>query len=309
MQGTVNVCLEMLTVLVCNPIVMSAIVIMLIVYIKNNIEFKKSSYYDITHNSYLSVRFDNGKYGEYLTYKYLKKFEKSGAKFLFNAYIPRENGETNEIDVLMICSNGIFVFESKNYSGWIFGSENQKNWYQTLPAGRGKSRKESFYNPIMQNRTHIKYLKNLLDMQVPINSIIVFSDRCTLKSIQTTSSDVKVINRYNICRVVTDICAQTVISILSQQQIVELYNKIYPYTQVSENTKTQHIHNIQNKKKIEVMSTDENVAESQKLQCPKCGAELTLRTAKRGANIGNKFYGCSNYPKCRYIQEITKALN
>ena len=36
----------------------------------------------------------------------------------------------------------------------------------------------------------------------------------------------------------------------------------------------------------------------------KCGNELILRTAKRGVNTGNKFYGCSNYQKCKYVQEV-----
>ena len=35
--------------------------------------------------------------------------------------------------------------------------------------------------------------------------------------------------------------------------------------------------------------------------CPKCGAEMKLRTAKSGKNKGNRFWGCSNYPKCRSI--------
>jgi restriction system protein len=34
--------------------------------------------------------------------------------------------------------------------------------------------------------------------------------------------------------------------------------------------------------------------------CPKCGSELVERTAKRGPNAGNSFFGCSNFPKCRY---------
>lgn len=35
------------------------------------------------------------------------------------------------------------------------------------------------------------------------------------------------------------------------------------------------------------------------VKCPKCGAEMVLRTAKRGANVGKQFYGCSTYPKCQ----------
>jgi restriction system protein len=39
--------------------------------------------------------------------------------------------------------------------------------------------------------------------------------------------------------------------------------------------------------------------------CPKCGGEMVLRTAQKGPNPGQKFWGCSNYPKCRF----TKPLN
>ena len=43
----------------------------------------------------------------------------------------------------------------------------------------------------------------------------------------------------------------------------------------------------------------ENMRNSPK--CPKCGSEMVLRTAKSGANQGNQFWGCSNYPQCRGI--------
>jgi hypothetical protein len=38
-------------------------------------------------------------------------------------------------------------------------------------------------------------------------------------------------------------------------------------------------------------------------KCPKCSGELILRTVTRGQNKGNSFYGCSNFPQCRYIRE------
>ncbi len=33
--------------------------------------------------------------------------------------------------------------------------------------------------------------------------------------------------------------------------------------------------------------------------CPKCGGQMVVRIAKQGANAGNQFWGCSNYPQCR----------
>lgn len=38
--------------------------------------------------------------------------------------------------------------------------------------------------------------------------------------------------------------------------------------------------------------------------CPKCGANLILRKAKKGDNVGKSFYGCSNFPKCRYTENM-----
>lgn len=38
--------------------------------------------------------------------------------------------------------------------------------------------------------------------------------------------------------------------------------------------------------------------------CPKCGGKLILKTAAKGANKGNQFWGCANFPKCRYIKNV-----
>lgn len=221
--------------------------ILLSIYVLENLQYMKGSYYKLTHIPLFRLRRDIGKYGEYLTYKELRHFEKDGAKFLFNVYIPKENGETTEIDVLMLTTKGIFVFESKNYSGWIFGNENQKNWYQTLPSGRGRSHKEHFYNPIMQNHSHIKHLQAMFEEPIPMHSIIVFSERCTLKNVTVNTPEIKVINRNQASVVVSDTCAAQTENILSDQKISDLYNVLYPYTQISEQEKQQHISNIKNK--------------------------------------------------------------
>ncbi len=34
-------------------------------------------------------------------------------------------------------------------------------------------------------------------------------------------------------------------------------------------------------------------------ECPLCGSEMIKRTARKGANAGNEFWGCSAYPGCR----------
>ena len=36
--------------------------------------------------------------------------------------------------------------------------------------------------------------------------------------------------------------------------------------------------------------------------CPSCGVPMVLRTARRGGHLGEQFYGCANYPKCRQMR-------
>lgn len=41
--------------------------------------------------------------------------------------------------------------------------------------------------------------------------------------------------------------------------------------------------------------------------CPKCGAERVMRTGKKGALAGKRFWGCSRYPNCREIEQLSAA--
>ena len=250
-----------------------------------------------------------GRYGEKLTEKELKKVNLFGrkGKTLRNVYIPKEDGEKSEIDVMFICQKGILVLESKNYSGWIFGNERDQYWTASLASGQ----KNRFYNPIKQNRSHIKWLNTYLDsigMSVPLFSIIVFSERCELKKITTYSTDIPVIKRDDTYRTVRDIWNDAD-DVLSEEKIDFLYDKLKVLTNVDEAVKETHIRNIKEKYSA---SSDRNDGESKNntstglpeedLICPRCGSKLVLRTAKIGPNAGNQFYGCSAFPKCRYIK-------
>ncbi len=280
--------------------------------------YKKTKYYEQTRINFIKLLYDKGRLGEYTTYNRLKNLS-GHKKFLFNVYLPKNNGETTEIDVILLHESGVYVFESKNYSGWIFGTETQKTWTQTLPMGKGRSQKNHFLNPIMQNKGHIKWLKEYVkDNSLPIFSCIVFSDRCTLKDINLTSAEHAVINRYDILKTVSGIVSAND-NKLSPEKIDEIYDCLFPLTQVSEETKTAHIRSIQSKTKdsseIEQQPTESNMkfsettefndeVQTDEMTCPKCGSNLIIRTASKGKYQGNKFYGCSNYPKCRYTQKL-----
>lgn len=264
---------------------------------------------DLTLQPILDAIFtDNfkGKYGEKLTERELKKVNLFGrkGKTLRNIYIPKDNGETSEIDVMFICQKGIFVFESKNYSGWIFGNERDQYWTASLAGGQ----KNRFYNPIKQNRTHLKWLSNYIsssDVEVPLFSVIVFSERCELKKITTFSTDINVIKRDHTYKTVKKIWNSSEDK-LTENQVEMIYEKLSLLTNVDEAVKVAHIKNIENKY---IKSSDDSVQSETKINertndliCPRCGNKLVLRTAKKGHNAGNQFYGCAAFPKCRYIR-------
>ena len=238
----------------------------------------------------------DGKRGERLTEKELNlvKFLGRDGEVLRNVYVPTDKGETSEIDVLFITQKGIFVIESKNYSGWIFGNEKDSQWTMVLP----NKEKHRFYNPIMQNSSHIKWLRKYLIEElgesignsILLHSLIVFSERCELKKITVQSNDIKVIKRDRTYAAVRSIWESTE-DCLNAEQIQNIKNILSNLTNVSRAEKKEHIAQI--KANLEI-------------RCPKCGGELVLRTAKNGDNAGKKFYGCSNYPRCRYIRNIDR---
>lgn len=283
-----------------------AVLLIVAIYVVQKKRYQKTEYYQQTKTPYSSVRFDKGRLGEFYTYKHLKAL--AGYKrYLFNLYVPKSNGETTELDVVLLHESGIYVFESKNYSGWVWGTESQQYWTQTLPAGRGKSRKNQFYNPILQNEGHLKWLQAFLsDQTLPFYSYIVFSDRCTLKNITLTSGKHYVVNRYSLIPMLQQNIAKAGVQ-LSSAKIDELFEKLYPLTQTSEVEKILHIKNIQERTKNN-FSQDISVAavtpDVKKILCPRCGAQLTMRIASKGAHQGSRFLGCSNYPRCKYIENL-----
>ncbi len=277
--------------------------IAIVSYIIAAIIYRCSGYYKITKKPYIMVIFDKGAMGEYRTYRDLSYLEKEGAKFLYNCYLPRDKGKTTEIDLIMIHHSGIYVFESKNFSGWIFGSEDNRMWTQSLQGRRGRAHKEHFYNPIWQNDGHIKWMINRLGNEYNncFHSLIVFSNRCELKDVSSYSNGVYVINRCEVAGLVNDIDSHMGCR-LSNTDIDKIYNVLSPYMNASDKVKQEHVENIKhpyrNNRSVKV---DQPVTNTQtEMICPKCGGKLVLRTAKKGQYVGNQFYGCSNFPKCRY---------
>lgn len=218
-----------------------------------------------------------GQFGEYLIDYALQSNGIEGERVvLTNLYLPMK-GKTTEIDLLMLHEKGIFVIESKYYSGWIFGSEDQLKWTQCFRNGR----KEHFYNPVKQNRTHIRALAEYLSMpEEAFSSYVVFSERCTLKKVpRYFDGDITVCHRHKmLCLMRKRIKDAPVV--YSHADIERLAGLLRPLTEVTKEEKQQHIENL-------------------KTKCPFCGQPLVMRNGRNGA-----FWGCSSYPKCRYTRPL-----
>lgn len=113
----------------------------------------------------------------------------------------RSRLETTEIDVVLLHPTGIYVIESKNYSGWIFGKADQRNWTVCL----NRNTKERVPNPIRQNDGHISALMRVLDLpREAFVSLIVFSERCEFKRIPDDTDSTFIIHRNRIVKMIKE---------------------------------------------------------------------------------------------------------
>lgn len=199
-----------------------------------------------------------------------------------NVTLPTEDG-TTQIDHILVSKFGIFVIETKNIKGWIYGSEKQKTWTQKIYKHTTK-----FQNPLHQNYKHVKTIESVLEIDhSKIFSVIVFVGDSTFKT--DMPENVTYAGGF-----VGYIKSKTE-KIISQEEVEKIVSMIES-GRLSRTLKThrehvQHVKSIVNEKQNQ-------------LSCPKCGNELVLRVARQGVNKGNEFYGCSNYPKCRHTKKV-----
>ena len=227
---------------------------------------------------------------------------------LRNVYVPTKNGNTVEIDLLFITSRGIFVIESKNYTGYIFGDERDRNWTKTLYKGKDvfgfkQVEKIHFYNPIRQNHAHLRALRSYLGKYYRFISLIVFSGECELKKIIVESADTEVCSRSEFTDNILKYWNQLEESI-PEEEIDYLYMRLLPLTKMEKESNGN-----KEESTAEPVTTDAKTeiaepAAKAVLKCPYCGGELVIRTAKHGPTAGEQFYGCENFPKCRYTESI-----
>lgn len=196
--------------------------------------------------------------------------------YLLNDVYLNIQGNSVQIDHIIVSKYGIFVIETKNYKGLIFGTDKSEYWTKNMYG-----KKYTFRNPLKQNYYHVKCLQSLLNIpQSKFVPIVVFLKgailRCKTLGVVVSSNKLLKEIRSHKTLVFTQDEVQHIIFVLTESSIKDRRNQ------------KKHIDAIKQKKAVR----DEKI----KLGiCPRCNGNLVGREGKYG-----KFFGCSNYPRCTY---------
>lgn len=208
-------------------------------------------------------------------------------RLIKNVTLPAGEG-TTQIDHVIVSVYGVFVIETKNMKGWIFGSPHQKQWTQKIFKHSSK-----FQNPLHQNYKHLKALQELLGLdEGQLHSVVVFVGDSTFK---TPMPD-------NVTRGVGYVgyIKSKTEPVLTEAQVREVVEQIesgrYPRSFKTHRQHVKHVKGIV-------------AAKAAETACPKCGSNMVMREVKRGERKGQKFWGCSRFPQCRGILKLDNTLS
>ena len=219
-----------------------------------------------------------GWFGEKVTsWGILSSLDRSLYRRIDNLILGTNNG-TTQLDHVLVSPYGIFVIETKNIRGWIFGDERSAQWTQVLYG-----KKYRFQNPIRQNYRHSRAIAEKLNIRHEyVHPIVFFIGDCKFK----TPMPPQVIDR-GICSYIRKF--QT--KLFDSQDVEHFETRIRDLKQHTLYSKAAHLSSLRER-------------HSSTTTCPKCGSELITRVAKRGSIAGSSFLGCSAYPKCRFTKSV-----
>lgn len=193
------------------------------------------------------------------------------------------DGSTTQIDHILVSKYGIFVIETKNMKGWIFGGEHQKEWTQQI-----FKQKHKFQNPLNQNYRHLKAIEEILELPASsFTSIIAFVGECEFKTPMPTN----VFRGISYTKYITSFKEERLNPLQIRQIISKLQRK---RLEQSFKTDRAHVENLKQRMQTITLTTDS-------LTCTRCNSSMILRKSKK---TGEEFYGCSTYPRCKHTVSI-----
>ena len=214
-------------------------------------------------------------------------------KIYHDLYVPAAKGGTVQVDHIVTSPYGIFVIETKNYKGWIFGEEDRKYWTQVI-----YKRKEKLYNPIWQNHGHVHSVKDYLSQNElsKFHSIVVFSPRSTLKFADHFRT-ARVIQTPHLTRVIRE----QKYPVFSYEELATINRSLDQLVVTDKKEKkvlkTKHVQEL--RAKLNAPKKQLQQEDAQQI-CPTCGSALSLKRGKYG-----DFYGCSSFPKCKFTKNVS----
>ena len=142
--------------------------------------------------------------GEMLVHFLIKtRLDKKRYHVLKNVTLPTAHG-TTQIDHIIVSTYGVFVIETKNMKGWIFGGARQNTWTQKIYRYTYR-----FQNPLHQNFKHVETLKAILELSdQQLFSVVVFVGSATFK----TEMPENVIHGKDLIRTITSKNRQVLLS-------------------------------------------------------------------------------------------------
>ena len=199
---------------------------------------------------------------------------------LDNILIPLPDGGTTQIDHIVVSPYGLYIIETKNMGGWIYGNEYDSQWTQVL-----YKQKNTFQNPLRQNYKHCQVIASALNLDNSlVHSVIVFIG----------DSEFKTPLPSNVCNGGTAYLNYIKQPREARIPLPELPRLIAAIQKLRlENTAENYTRHIAY---IEQIRSEP--------RCPRCGGKMEKRIAKNGPHAGKAFYGCSKYPRCHGTRPI-----
>ena len=233
-----------------------------------------------------------GELGEHLT-KFVAQMDIPGTLVLHDVLIDGYHEHTSQIDLLLIGEKGIYVLEVKMFpDAKIYGDGKKSQWYY-YKGGH----KYDIYSPMRQNSNHIKYLKDFLKDfgDVPCFSVIVMiCEDFKVSNINDDPDhpDTVILNGLPQLRKGLEVLAKGKPAVFPEAQRQAVYEYIKAHQYSGREKRLEHKERIKSAK-------EEQAATVNSKQCPYCKTPLALRKGKYG-----EFYGCPNFPTCKYTQKI-----
>ncbi len=265
---------------------------------------------------------------------------------LNNITLPLSNGGSTQIDHVIVSVYGIFVIETKHYKGWIFGSEKQAQWTQVIMGRKYKFQNPLRQNYLHIKTLYdlLDLDMNCFHSMIVFIGECELKTRDELPEHVLKSGMVSYIKKKQ-DKILTEIDVQAIVEQIETNRLTKSWqtNKQHKAYLKSKHTNPNTVPDIQDNVSSQEVAKSEHVSSAKRINnnsfdnnsvyitpfeilesksskpviaeklvetaipnCPKCGIAMTKRIAKQGARQGQSFFGCTQFPKCRGVVNITK---